>query len=112
MKYADTFCRAIRRANKDASLEELIDLAMAERDAQGRKFTDRTLKKKMRKIVFPPKAKPRWSPTPATVREALKVWTLGDRLSQSEILAASNSDQIRRLFRGEPVARTIRWLQR
>lgn len=114
MNNAKSFCRSILRLNQKAPLEELVALAIAKRDADERKFADHTLLRVMAKLLDPPPRKKQrpWAPTPTCVREALKVWTLGEYFNGEKLLVVSNSKIIRKPFRGRHVARAIMWLQR
>lgn len=113
MNGAKSFCRSILRLNQKATLDELVALAMQKRDEDERKFADHTLRRVMEKLMDPPPRKKQrpWAPTPACVREALKVWTLGEYFPGEKLLVVSNSKIIRKPFRGRHAARAIMWLQ-
>lgn len=107
------FAKLIYRSHRDMPLNVLLTEAKRHRDRLERPFKDAALKTALQALIDEPtKAKPGWAPTAALVLETLKVWHPSEKLDRMQAMDRAQGEGIKPQYRGDPVWRTILWLQR
>jgi len=107
------FAKLIYRSHKGMPLPVLLTEAKRHRDRLERPFKDAALKNALKALIDEPaKAKTGWTPTASLVLDTLTVWQPGEKLDRMQAMERAQREGLKPQYRGDPVWRTILWLQR